>query len=101
MFDGFDFSKMGAMFEEAQKKAQELQEESKNKTFSAKSGGGLVSASANGNGEIIDITIDDSLLSDKDSMQILLISSINDVLKMVEEDRNLLASKMLGSFSGR
>ncbi|MDR0761927.1 MAG: YbaB/EbfC family nucleoid-associated protein [Campylobacteraceae bacterium] len=100
MLDGFDFSKMGSMFEEAQKKVQELQEEAKNKTFTAKSGGGLVSVSINGSAEVIDITIDDSLLSDKDSMQILLISAANDALKMVEEDRKLLASKMLGGFGG-
>jgi DNA-binding YbaB/EbfC family protein len=98
MLDGFDFSKMGSMFEEAQKKVQEIQEEAKNKTFTAKSGGGLVSISLNGGGEVIDITIDDSLLSDKDSMQILLMSAANDALKMVEEDRKLLASKMLGGF---
>jgi DNA-binding YbaB/EbfC family protein len=100
MLDGFDFSKMGAMFEEAQKKVQELQDEAKNKTFSAKSGGGLVSVSINGSGEVVDINIDDSLLSDKDAMQILLISAVNDVLKMVEEDRKLIASKMLGGFGG-
>ncbi|MFV0481954.1 MAG: YbaB/EbfC family nucleoid-associated protein [Campylobacteraceae bacterium] len=100
MFENMDFSKMGAMFEEAQKKMQELQEEQKNKTFTAKSGGGLVSVSANGGGEIIDVTVDDSLLSDKDAMQILLISATNDVLKMVEEDKKLLATKMLGGFGG-
>ena len=31
-------------------------------------------------------------------MQILLISAINDVLHMVEEDKKLAASKMLGGF---
>ncbi|MDR3162715.1 MAG: nucleoid-associated protein, YbaB/EbfC family, partial [Helicobacteraceae bacterium] len=35
---------------------------------------------------MIDITIDDSLLSDKDAMQILLISAANDAFKMLEED---------------
>lgn len=103
MFEGMDFSKMGAMFEEAQKKVQELQEEAKNKTFSAKSGGGVVSVSANGDGEVIDVTIDDSLLSDKDALQILLISAINDCLKMVEDNKKHMASQMLGglgSFGG-
>ena len=99
MLDGFDFSKMGSMFEEAQKKVQEIQEEAKNKTFTAKSGGGLVSVGINGGGEVIDITIDDSLLSDKDSMQILLISAANDALKMVEEDRKLLDQKCWGALA--
>ncbi|MDR0467626.1 MAG: YbaB/EbfC family nucleoid-associated protein [Campylobacteraceae bacterium] len=98
MFEGIDFSKMGAMLEEAQRKAKEIEEGNKNKTFIAKSGGGLLSVSANGEGEIIDVTIDDSLLSDKDAMQILLISAINDCFKMVEENKKLVASQMFGGF---
>jgi DNA-binding YbaB/EbfC family protein len=100
MFEGMDMSKMAEMLQKAQESAKKMEEESKNKTFSAKSGGGMVKVSANGKGEVIDIEIDDSLLEDKDSMQILLISAINDVLKMVEDDRKLAASKMLGGFGG-
>ena len=79
MFDNFDLSKVGAMLEEAQKQAQKMQEDARNKQFTAKSGGGMVSVSMDGNGEVIDITLDDSLLSDKESLQILLISAMNDV----------------------
>ncbi len=100
MFENIDFSKMGQMLQKAQEEASKIQEESKNKEFSAKSGGGLIKVSANGTGEIIDIEIDDSLLEDKESMQILLISAINDVIKMVEDDKKLAASKMLGSLGG-
>ena len=38
MFDNFDFSKMGAMLEEAQKQAQKMQEDAQKKEFTAKSG---------------------------------------------------------------
>ena len=100
MFENIDFSKMGEMLKKAQEEAGKLQEESKSKEFTAKSGGGLVKVSANGMGEIIDIDIDDSLLEDKESLQILLISAVNDVLKMVEDDKKLAASKMLGSLGG-
>ena len=96
MFEGFDFSKMGQMLEDVQKQAKQREEESKNKEFGAKSGGGLVSVRANGSGEILDISIDDSLLEDKESMQILLISAVNDVLKSVEADKKNTASRMLG-----
>ena len=65
----------------------------------AKSGGGLVSVRANGSGEILDISIDDSLLEDKESMQILLISAVNDVLKSVEADKKNTASRMLGGLA--
>ena len=100
MFKDMDFSKMGEMLSKVQEEAQKLQEESEKKTFVAKSGGGMVKIEANGKGEIIDIDIDNSLLDDKDSMQILLISAINDVLKMVEEDKKLQATNMLGSLGG-
>ncbi|MCR4941437.1 MAG: YbaB/EbfC family nucleoid-associated protein [Campylobacter sp.] len=96
MFQNFDFSKMGEMLAQAQQKAQELQEASEAKEFGAKSGGGLVSVKANGKGEILDISIDDSLLEDKESMQILLISAINDVLKMVNDDKQTMAANLMG-----
>jgi len=100
MFENMDFSKMGDMLKKAQEEAGKLQEESKSKEFTTKSGGGLVKVSANGTGEIIDIDIDNSLLEDKESLQILLISAVNDVMKMVEDDKKLAASKMLGSLGG-
>lgn len=68
MFEGIDFSKMGQMLEEAQKKAQEIEQESQKREFSVKSGGGLISVRANGKGEVLDISIDDSLLEDKEEL---------------------------------
>lgn len=100
MFDGIDFSKMGDMLNKAQEQASKIQEESKNKIFTAKSGGGMVNVSINGANELIDITIDDSLLEDKESLQILLMSAVNDVLKMAEEDKKLMATQMLSGFGG-
>ncbi|WP_331774629.1 YbaB/EbfC family nucleoid-associated protein [Sulfurospirillum sp. 1612] len=95
MFENIDLSKMGEMLEMAQEQAKKMEEEAKSKEFTAKSGGGLVSVSLNGAGEVFDLSIDDSLLEDKESMQILLISAINDGIKMVEDDKKLAASQML------
>ncbi len=100
MFENIDFSKMGEMLQKAQEEAKKMEENSKNKEFTTKSGGGLIKVTANGAGEIIDIDIDDSLFEDKESMQILLISAVNDVIKMVEDDKKLAASQMLGSLGG-
>jgi hypothetical protein len=99
MFDGFDMSKMGAMMEELQSKAKEMEEQSKKVTMTAKSGGGMVEVTANGANEIIDITVDDSLLEDKSSLQILLISAVNDVLKMVEDNKKSQAMGMMGGLN--
>jgi len=99
MFEGLDMSKMGEMMKELQSKAQEMEEQAKNVTMTAKAGGGMVEVMANGAGEIIDITIDDSLLEDKSSMQILLISAINDVFKMVEDNKKSQAMGMMGGLN--
>ena len=100
MFENMDFSKMGEMLQRAQEEAKKMQEESEDKEFTSKSGGGLIKVTANGKGEVIDMEIDDSLLEDKDSLQILLISAVNDVYHMVEENKKLAASQMLGGLGG-
>ena len=99
MFDGFDLNKMQDMLKDMQGKAKELEEQSKSVTMTAKGGGGLVQASANGAGEVVDITIDDSLLEDKESMQILLISTINEALKMAEDNKKSQATNMFGGMN--
>ena len=92
-----DFSKMTELLAQVQEKAKSIESELENREFTAKSGAGLVKVSANGKGEIIDVSIDDSLLEDKESLQILLISAINDVLAMVVQNKNSLASDVLGN----
>ena len=79
---------------------QQLQEGMKvqsDKTYNATSGGGMVEVSVNGEFEVIDMNIDDSLLEDKSSLQILLIAAINDAIKMAVEDKK---SQALSMFSG-
>ena len=99
MFEGLDMSKMGQMMEELQSKAKEMEEQQKSVTMTAKAGGGMIEVIANGSGEIIDITVDDSILEDKESLQILLISAMNDVLKMVEDNKKSQAMGMMGGIN--
>jgi len=87
---------MSKLLEGMQENAAKLQEELASKTFSVKSGGGLIELTLNGNGEVIDLNIDDELLSDKDSLQILLIGAINDANKMVQQNQQSSAMSMLG-----
>ena len=44
MFEGIDFSKMGQMLEEAQKKAQEIEQESQKREFSVKAAAGSLAS---------------------------------------------------------
>lgn len=91
-----NLSEMSKMLEGMQENATKLQAELESKTFSVKSGGGVVEVSINGKGEVIDLTIDDSLLSDKESLQILLIGAINDAYKMVQQNQQNSAINLFG-----
>jgi len=71
------------------------------KTYTATSGGGMVEVTTNGNFEVIDMNIDDSLLEDKSSMQILLMSAINDAIKMAVEDKKSQAMNMFSGLQGQ
>ena len=100
MFDGLDISKMGEMLESMQKQAGQMQEKLEAVELTSKSGGGMVEIKASGAGEVVDISIDDSLLDDKESLQILLISAINDITKMVEDNKKSQAMNMMGGLGG-
>jgi DNA-binding YbaB/EbfC family protein len=94
-----DLNSLNDLMNSFQDKAKDMQEDGENKVFTAKSGGGMVSISMNGNAEVVDLDIDDSLLEDKDALQILLISSINDVVKMAEDYKKQSAMNMLGGMN--
>ncbi len=99
MLGGMNLGDMGKILEQLQGKAKEVEELSRNVQLTAKAGGGLVQLTANGLGEVIDLNIDDSLLSDKESLQILLISAMNEISQMVEENKKSQAMNMMGGLN--
>jgi DNA-binding YbaB/EbfC family protein len=99
MFEGLDLSNMAKIAEQMQERAEEIKQKSKETIITSKGGGGMVSISADGSGEIVDITIDDSLMEDKESLQILLISTFNDLSKSIEENKKLQALNMLNGMN--
>ncbi len=92
-----NMGELGKMFQGFEENAQKLKEDLASKTFSVKAGGGMVELTLNGNGEVIDLNIDDELLEDKDALQILLIGAMNDANKMVQQNQQQSALSM---FSG-
>jgi DNA-binding YbaB/EbfC family protein len=93
------FSNMGdmsKMLEGMQENAAKLKTELESKTFSVKTGGGLVELSVNGNGEVVDLSIANEALSDKATLEILIIGAINDANKMVQQNQQSSAMGMLG-----
>jgi len=101
MFDGIDLSKINLndMMGQVQQMAEQAKEEGKNKIFTSKVGGGMIELSINGNSEVTDLQIEDSLLEDKDSLQILLISAMNDVIKQSDENKKASAMNMMGGMN--
>jgi len=90
---------MSKMLEGMQENAAKLQADLESKTFSVKSGGGMIEVSMNGKGEVVDLTIDDSLMDDKTSLEIMLMGALNDASKMVQQNQQQSAMGMLGGMN--
>lgn len=84
MFDPKDLQNLlGSM----QEQVREMEEKAEKKIIQTKSGGGLIDVKFNGKGELIDINIDDELLQDKQALQLLLISALNEGYKQIEDSK--------------
>jgi hypothetical protein len=96
MFDGIDLGKLNLndVMNQVNQMAEQAKEEGEKQLFTSKTGGGMVELSINGNSEVVDLKIDDSLMEDKDSLQILLISAINDVIKQADASKKAMAMNM-------
>ncbi|MEO0292895.1 MAG: YbaB/EbfC family nucleoid-associated protein [candidate division WOR-3 bacterium] len=66
-------------FVNLQKKAEELKEELKKERVTAESGGGMVKVQVNGFGDVIDLEIEEKLITikDKELLEDLVVSAIN------------------------
>jgi DNA-binding YbaB/EbfC family protein len=92
---------MGNMMKQVQKmqkQMQKKQEELKEHTVQGTAGGGMVTITANGHKEIIDIEIKPEAVDpdDVEMLQDLVLAAMNDALKQVDE----LVGKEMGQFTG-
>lgn len=92
---------LGDIMREAQKlqsKMQEMQEEAKNKTVEASSGGGMVTVTANGAGEIIAIKIEKDVINpdDVEMLQDLILAAANEAIKRAHEMVSEEMAKLTG-----
>ena len=81
---------MGGMMKQMQsmqKKMMKAQSELEEMEFEASVGGGMVTVTAKGNKEIIDVKISEEVVDpdDIDMLQDLILTATNDVLKQIEE----------------
>ena len=87
----FDLNNLDGLMGNMKEKMAEFEEaknEQEEKVFTIKSGGGLIDVQIKGSGEIIDLNIDDTLLSDKESLQILLMGCLNECYSKVDKDKS-------------
>ncbi|MBF0487157.1 MAG: YbaB/EbfC family nucleoid-associated protein [Nitrospirae bacterium] len=92
---------LGNLMKEAQKlqeRMMKMQEEAAQKTAEASSGGGMVTAVANGSGQLISITIDKEVANpdDLEMLQDLVVAACNEAIKRAQEQVHEEMSKVTG-----
>ena len=93
-----DFNKMMEQVQQMQAQMQQAQEELKNETVQATAGGGMVTVTATGGGEIKEIKIDPKAIDpdDPEMLEDMVLAAVNEALRSAQ---SLVESK-LGSAMG-
>ncbi len=92
---------LGDIMREAQRLQAEmlkLQEEAKKKTVEATAGGGMVTVTASGAGELVSLKIEKEVVNpdDVEMLQDLIIAAVNEALRRAQEMVNEEMSKLTG-----
>ena len=93
-----------AMMKQAQKMQQELlrmQEEQENKTYTAKAGGGMVSATVNGKHEVVALEINPEAVDpdDVEMLQDMVIAAVNEAMRNADADAAQNMSRLTGGLN--
>ena len=93
-----------AMMKQAQKMQQEMlrmQEEMENKTFSATTGGGMVTATVNGKHEVLDLKINPVAVDpdDVEMLQDMVIAAVNEAMRAADTDSAQNMSRLTGGLN--
>ena len=93
-----------AMMKQAQKMQQDLlrmQEEMENKTYSATSGGGMVTATVNGKHTLVDLSIKEEAVDpdDVDMLQDMVMAAVNEAMRAAENDAANNMSRLTGGLN--
>ena len=93
-----------AMMKQAQKMQQEMlrmQEEMENKTYSAASGGGMVTAEVNGKHEVVSLTVKPEAVDpdDVEMLQDMVVAAVNEAMRKAEAEAAQNMSKLTGGLN--
>ena len=90
-----------AMMKQAQKMQQEMlrmQEEMESKTYSATTGGGMVTATVNGKHEVLDLKINPEAVDpdDVEMLQDMILAAVNEAMRTADTDAANNMSRLTG-----
>ena len=93
-----------AMIRQAQKMQQDMirmQEEMENKTYTATTGGGMVSATVNGKHEVLDLKINPDAVDpdDVEMLQDMVIGAVNEAMRAADTDSANNMSRLTGGLN--
>ena len=93
-----------AMLKQAQKMQQDMlrmQEEMENKTYSATSGGGMVTATVNGKHEVLNLEIKPEAVDpdDVEMLQDMVIAAVNEAMRSADTDSANNMSRLTGGLN--
>ena len=93
-----------SMLKQAQKMQQEmlrLQEEQENRTFSAQSGGGMVSAVVNGKHELVELKVNPEAVDpdDVEMLQDMIIAAVNEAMRTADSEAANNMYKLTGGLN--
>ena len=93
-----------AMMKQAQKMQQELirmQQEQETKTYTAASGGGMVSATVNGKHELVNLEINPEAVDpdDVEMLQDMILAAVNEAMRSADTDAANNMSRLTGGMN--
>ena len=93
-----------AMRKQAQKLQQEMmrmQEETENKTYSATSGGGMVTAEVNGKHEVVSLTVKPEAVDpdDVEMLQDMIMAAVNEAMRTADTEAANNMSRLTGGLN--
>jgi nucleoid-associated protein EbfC len=94
-----DFNKMMEQVQQMQAQMQQAQEELKNETVQATAGGGMVTVTATGGGELKEIKIDPKAIDpdDPEMLEDMVLAAVNEALR---SSQSLMESKLGPALGG-
>ncbi len=93
-----------AMMKQAQKMQQEMlrmQQEQESKNFTAKAGGGMVSATVNGKHELLELAINPEAVDpdDVEMLQDMVIAAVNEAMRIADNEAANNMSRLTGGLN--